>query len=465
MKKLLLLSLILLGISASAQFPAPYCANTFTGTGGLEPITSVNFAGINNTSPNAIGVAAMQDFTAIIGNVIAGNTYPIILKGNTGGNYLNTYSVYVDWNSDNDFVDAGEKYDIGTIVNSTGLDATQLTSSILVPGNVSAGNKRMRVIKIYSDSATTFPLPCQTGLGYGQSEDYTLSVTVPSCVSPSGGIAVVNVPFLAANLSWTSTVAPCEIVVQLASAPTPSATANTGINVTGTTYSATSLLDETLYEFYVRAECVDGTTYSAWAGPFAFNTFLPPTCTTEITPLNGATGIPSRLNITQLANPATFSWNALPEATSYDFYYGVSTTGSASIFLGNYTAATASIVLTGYNALFYWKIVPVGPGGPATGCPDWTFTTQLNPTLATGTISNSSFSISPNPANDFVTISSKNNTISNIEMTDINGRVVKTVKAGNINEANINISELSSGVYMTKITSENGISTKKIIKN
>ncbi len=75
------------------------------------------------------------------------------------------------------------------------------------------------------------------------------------------------------------------------------------------------------------------------------------------------------------------------------------------------------------------------------------------------------FSISPNPANNLVTISSKDNAISNIEMTDLNGRVVKTFKVANVSETQINISDLLSGVYMTKITSENGVAIKKIIKN
>jgi hypothetical protein len=79
-------------------------------------------------------------------------------------------------------------------------------------------------------------------------------------------------------------------------------------------------------------------------------------------------------------------------------------------------------------------------------------------------VSNSTFSVSPNPANDYVTISSKNNPISYIELTDINGRVVKTVKIDNFNETTLNISDVSSGVYIMKITSENGISTKKVIK-
>jgi hypothetical protein len=84
--------------------------------------------------------------------------------------------------------------------------------------------------------------------------------------------------------------------------------------------------------------------------------------------------------------------------------------------------------------------------------------------LASKVFSAKSFTISPNPANDFVTVSAKDNSISNIEMSDLNGRIVKTIKVANVTETQFNISDLASGVYMTKISSENGVAIKKIIK-
>jgi hypothetical protein len=74
------------------------------------------------------------------------------------------------------------------------------------------------------------------------------------------------------------------------------------------------------------------------------------------------------------------------------------------------------------------------------------------------------FSVYPNPANDIVTISSNEVKMNVIEMTDINGRVVKNVNLNGVNESQLNISDLAQGVYMLKINSENGVSTKKVIK-
>ncbi len=374
MKKITFLLMCLVSFSGFAQFPAPYCG-PMTFTSNIEPITLVNFAGINNTSDATVGPAdgttiiAHEDYTAIIGNVTAGSSYPITLKGNTDGGFTTNLRVYVDWNQNNDFTDAGESYDVGTIVGSTGVDAVQLVGNIVVPPNATAGNTRMRVIKRFNGYGTS----CQIGGGFGQAEDYTLTVTIPSCPAPFAGLSTVT-SATAANLSWTSGgAANAEIVVQLAGAGVPALTNNTGVNVIGTAYSAISLLPQTAYEFYVRDECVLDTSFSTWSGPFVFNTTQIPGCATNLTPLDGAVDVAT--------GPVTFSWNAPTTgdpATSYDLFYGL-TPGNATISLGNYTTLTTPITITGFNTTFYWKVVPKNIGGTAVGCPEWSFTTSAAP--------------------------------------------------------------------------------------
>lgn len=74
------------------------------------------------------------------------------------------------------------------------------------------------------------------------------------------------------------------------------------------------------------------------------------------------------------------------------------------------------------------------------------------------------FSVYPNPVKNNVTVSNTNASISSIEMTDINGRVVKNESFINVNNAVINVSDLAQGIYMMKIVSDKGIVTKKIVK-
>lgn len=74
------------------------------------------------------------------------------------------------------------------------------------------------------------------------------------------------------------------------------------------------------------------------------------------------------------------------------------------------------------------------------------------------------FSVYPNPVKNFVNVSSEDYTVNSVQIADMNGRIVKTV-SNNSNQAQVDLSELSQGIYMMTITSSEGISsTKKIVK-
>jgi len=78
----------------------------------------------------------------------------------------------------------------------------------------------------------------------------------------------------------------------------------------------------------------------------------------------------------------------------------------------------------------------------------------------------SKFYTYPNPVNEVVNVaSSENISFNDVSITDINGRVVKTVKANNNTQLQVNVSDLSAGVYFMSIDAENGKAVKKFIKN
>lgn len=83
---------------------------------------------------------------------------------------------------------------------------------------------------------------------------------------------------------------------------------------------------------------------------------------------------------------------------------------------------------------------------------------------STNILSVKDFSVFPNPTKDIVNVSNTSASINSIEVTDLNGRVVKTVNAIDASNTQVNISDLSSGVYMMKIVSDQGTTTKKVIK-
>ena len=74
-------------------------------------------------------------------------------------------------------------------------------------------------------------------------------------------------------------------------------------------------------------------------------------------------------------------------------------------------------------------------------------------------------SIFPNPASDIINIvNNETASINGVEIVDINGRTVKFVRYNGVSEAQINISDLSAGMYLMNVSSDQGTTTKKIVK-
>lgn len=90
--------------------------------------------------------------------------------------------------------------------------------------------------------------------------------------------------------------------------------------------------------------------------------------------------------------------------------------------------------------------------------------TDLNLSVESNVIA-SKFSISPNPANDVVSVSNGDSMFVNeISITDLNGRTVKKVSFDNVAIAQVNVSDLASGMYIMNVTSDKGTATKKFVK-
>jgi len=90
---------------------------------------------------------------------------------------------------------------------------------------------------------------------------------------------------------------------------------------------------------------------------------------------------------------------------------------------------------------------------------DVAVTTTLN---SQGFLKNG-FSIYPNPASNLLNISSDTFVINTVKIVDINGRTVKQV-AINETTTQVNISDLTAGIYMITIESENGSAVQKLVK-
>lgn len=352
MRKIYFLFLAILSINfAKAQFPAPYC-NVFFST-AVEPITKVQFAGINNTSSATVtGAIALEDYLSITGNVQQAGAYTITVEGNSDGNYQNFYRVFFDWNKDNDFEDAGEMYEIGVIINSTGTDGKTASTTINVPGNASLGSTRMRVIKKYG---TQNPLtsPCNPAgtENYGQAEDYTINVAAGNSCNgtPTGGTATANPLVICQAATSTLTVtgfsAGTGISFQWESSPAGANTwtnVSTGTGATTNTYTSGTISSST--DFRCKVTCTNG-------GAFAYSTVTTVTlsgvpsndaaCDAIPLSLDGAAHCGNTTCATAVSDPA-FTSSAANNTVWYTFTPTV--TGIYNIVMSRPTGVTSGLI-------------------------------------------------------------------------------------------------------------------------
>lgn len=504
--------------SAHAQFPAPYCNVTFTD--GVEPITLVQFAGINNTSPAAIGGPAIQDFTAITGNVTAGVSYPITLKGNSDGSYTNYFRVYIDWNQNNVFTDAGESYDIGTIVGSTGVDAIVLNGNIAVPLTALGGSARMRVMKRFNAYSTN---ACQTGGGYGQVEDYTLAVTAgENCTgTPTVGAATASVATVCASVPFTlnASITPAAgLSYQWQSSIDAGVTwINLGSAQTSSLYNVASQSVPTSYRLIVTctASSLSGTSTTIAVGQNAANqcyciNAIDFDCTdgdlmTNVTfgSINNTTACGNTTtgytNYTATIAPAPvvagatvpisvtvgngfssesvgvwidYNQNGVFEATEYT-YVG---TGSGSVLTGNIIIpATAldgitrmRVVVAASIATSFSTAFSCGPILAENNFGEMEdYAVDIDGVLSTSAFSASKFVMYPNPSTGIVNLKFDNLTVVNaVNVYSVSGQLVFSKQITSSSDAySIDLQKVSSGVYIVKIDTENGTQINRLIKN
>ena len=174
----------------------------------IAPIRSVNFAGVTNTSdptPSGIGSFPVhQDFTTIEFPWYRDVTsMPLSIVGSNNTTTTNGWamSVFIDWNNDGDFDDAGEAYfnTTATMIRVVGIPTTiPVTGNIAIPAGTSYGKKFMRIK--YNFSGTTIHNALTTActdMINGQVEDYTINYLDVLAVSDVNkkGISVYPNPF------------------------------------------------------------------------------------------------------------------------------------------------------------------------------------------------------------------------------------------------------------------------------
>lgn len=269
-------------------FRTGYCIPTSSSTYYLKDVVSTN--AVQNINFSQTSALAYNDASSTqILRAYPTQTVNITLTPNSG---TNIFYVWIDWNNDLDFADAGE-----TILATTTYAANHVLA-LTIPANQPIGSYRVRAANSWSGNIPSFCGPA----AYGTFVDFTLEVVdAPLCLVPTA-LTSSLLTSSSGTISWTPPVLnpPAngyEYYISTANtaptAPTP------GVAVpTGTTVTIPGLTPNTIYYVWVRSIC-SSTEVSDWVGtPISFTTQC------------GATDVPYLVNFEEVSTPA------LPVCTS-----------------------------------------------------------------------------------------------------------------------------------------------------
>ena len=173
--------------------PASYCipTNTYSTSYYISGVTTTG--GIANISNTPTGFSQYTDYTSLFVSQLPGSSFTL---NATHPSSTYAYSVWVDWNNDSDFNDAGEN-----VLSTSYLSTPASLGSITIPPGQPVGNYRMRIRNAYLSS----PAPACGSFNYGEAEDYTIQVIAPAACSgtPVAGTVTTNPNSGSAGSSYT----------------------------------------------------------------------------------------------------------------------------------------------------------------------------------------------------------------------------------------------------------------------
>ncbi|MGH2666681.1 choice-of-anchor J domain-containing protein [Flavobacterium sp.] len=451
-----------------------YCTPAPTSVDG-SGITNVTIGTINNSTTDEAG--HYGDYTAQITDVAQGLAVPFSITYETG--YTYDTAIWVDWNNDYDFDDAGE--DVYTGV-STNANPTTLTGSFIVPGTASLGNHRMRIGG--QDGGPV--LTCYTD-AYGTFEDYTINVILASCVPPVATAAVsadcgnnqfyvaVNVTVLGSGtptITDGTTTIPVPATGNYQMGPYASGS-NTSIIVN---HGSSAICNLNLGAFTYTCPPLNDNCAAAIALTPGGNFAAHPLVATNI----GATDSAGETvpGCASYAGGDVWYTAVVPASGSLTFENNTETGGITDSAGAVYSGTCGALVLidcddssssgsddhpmievTGRTPgeVLYYRVWEYGNNSFGQFR-----VSAYDASLSTASFDMNGFKAYPNPVKDVLNLSYTKE-ISNVSVHNLVGQTIMT-KTLNATHSQLDLSTLSSGTYLVKVTVDNLVQTIKIVK-
>ncbi|MBL7700701.1 MAG: fibronectin type III domain-containing protein [Ferruginibacter sp.] len=394
-------------------------------------------SGFNNVSGNNNGYA---DFTNISAPITRNQLVQGYLSALVPFPEYEYYSIWIDYNHDNDFDDAGEEA-VTLYTDFTGLIGFNFT----VPATAALGATRMRVVMSHDSPAT----PCGT-YARGETEDYTVVVNDGSINPPAVplGLTVFNITNSSAVFAWTpdNTAASYNLRYKRFTENTWTIAPSTIPSI-----AIPGLAASTDYDYAVEA--VGSAGRSGYSSTQAFTTLGP------ILPINGL-----NLWAVRQGTNVLITWNTSSEQNSARFEIEKSVDGINFISIGQVQAAGYSTNLRSYrfidmnagNTLLFYRLKIIDAGGSHK-------LSDIRAVLKTAAAQD--LLLYPNPA-----VSDVNIALSKAAAEDMNLQVVnqmgQVVVNNRINKGvqlyNLTVSNLAKGMYVVKLTGKETVLVRKL---
>jgi hypothetical protein len=304
------------GTCQCANYPAIYATSI-----GDEEISSVTVGTMNNTSncsTTAPGIGSINQRYSNYTGFVAG---PSVMQGNSvnfnltqttcGGSFNNIFQIWVDWNQDGDFLDAGE----GVYNQPTAVTGNQtVAGSFSVPLTASVGTTRMRIVNI--ESAATVNNYAHTAYTWGETEDYCFTVIqiIQCSGTPNAGTAAITstagCPSTSFNLSASGISAGTGIAYQWQTSASASGPWSAIANATTAAFTATT--SATAYYQLVTTCTVSGLTNTTSVVSYSVVN-NPCLCSTYVTAANNC-------SIDYISNVTFSSINRTSTCDTYSAY-------------------------------------------------------------------------------------------------------------------------------------------------
>ncbi|WP_297334430.1 T9SS type A sorting domain-containing protein [Flavobacterium sp.] len=173
---------------------------------------------------------------------------------------------------------------------------------------------------------------------------------------------------------------------------------------------------------------------------------------TLVYPENGAVNVP----VTD-----SLSWNTLPGAESYEYECATDSNFSDVVQSGIIIENTVDFSGLEFSTTYFWRVRLNDNTGVGIWSDIWSFTTADN--LGVSGLSKVKIILYPNPTHDYVTVSSNKDDFYTFSIYTNDG---KEISKGKLINNRISLQNLSSAVYIIKLTGSRGNSEEfKVLKN